>query len=71
LFSLQGLPDPLTMKSLIDRLEISTQSIELVKRRQKHTHDPILNPYSPEFLQQQLSPRPGQVKTIPVPKYAD
>jgi len=71
LFSLQGLPDPLTTKSPIDRLEISTQSIDLVKRRQKHTHDPIMNPYSPEFAQQQLSPRPTQAKKIPVPKYAD
>ena len=71
LFSLQGLPDPLTTKSLIDRLEISTQSIDLVKRRQKHTHDPIMNPYSTEFSQEQVSPRPAQAKKIPVPKYAD
>lgn len=71
LFSLQGLPDPLTTKSLIDRLEISTQSIDLVKRRQKHTHDPIMNPYSTEFSQQQASPRPAEAKKIPVPKYAD
>jgi hypothetical protein len=71
LFSLQGLPDPLTTKSLIDRLEISTQSIELVKRRQKHTHDPIMNPYSTEFAQQQPSTSPAQNKKIPVPKYAD
>lgn len=71
LFSLQGLPDPLTTKSLIDRMEISTQSIDLVKRRQKHTHDPIMNPYSREFSQQQLSPRPAQTKKIPLPKYAD
>lgn len=71
LFSLQGLPDPLTTKSLIDRLEISTQSIELVKGRQKHTHDPIMNPYSSEFSQQQLSPRPAPAKKIPVPNYAE
>ncbi len=71
LFSLQGLPDPLTTKSPIDRMEISTQSIDLVKRRQKHTHDPIMNPYSPEFSQQQVAPRPGQAKKIPLPKYAD
>ena len=71
LFSLQGLPDPLTTKSAVDRLEISTQSIDLVKRRQKHTHDPIMNPYSSEFSQQQSPPRPAQAKKIPVPKYAD
>jgi len=71
LFSLQGLPDPLTTKSLVDRMEIGTQSIDLVKRRQKHTHDPIMNPYSVEFSQQQTRPRPGQVKKIPLPKYAD
>jgi len=71
LFSLQGLPDPLTTKSLVDRMEISTQSIDLVKRRQKHTHEPIMNPYSPEFSQQQTPPKPAKVKKIPVPKYAD
>jgi hypothetical protein len=72
LFSLQGLPDPLTIKSPVDRMEISTQSIDLVKRRQKHTHDPIMNPFSPEFAQQQTAPRPSQAaKKIPVPKYAE
>ena len=71
LFSLQGLPEPLTTKSLIDRVEISTQSIDLVKRQQKHTHDPIMNPYSPEFAQIQQAPQPPQAKKIPVPKYAD
>ena len=71
LFSLQGLPDPLTTKSLIDRMEISTQSIDLVKKRQKHTHDPIMNPYSAEFAQLQVSPRPSQARKIPLPKYAD
>jgi hypothetical protein len=72
LFSLQGLPDPLTVKSPIDRLEISTQSIDLVKRRQKHTHEAMMNPYSPEFSQQQTTPRPSQAaKKIPVPQYAE
>lgn len=71
LFSLQGLPDPLTTKSPVDRLEIGTQSIDLVKRRQRHTHDPIMNPYSKEFLQQSAPPRQTQAKKIPVPQYAD
>ena len=71
LFSLQGLPDPLTTKSPVDRMEISTQSIDLVKRRQKNTHEPIMNPYSPEFSQHQPVQRPPQAKQIPVPKYAD
>ncbi len=72
LFSLQGLPDPLTVKSPVDRLEIGTQSIDLVKRRQKHTHEAMMNPYSAEFSQQQTTPRPSQAtKKIPVPKYAD
>jgi hypothetical protein len=71
LFSLQGLPDPLTTKSLIDRMEISTQSVDLVKQRQRHTHDPILNPYSREFSQHPLAPQPPTAKKIPLPKYAD
>lgn len=71
LFSLQGLPDPLTTKAPVDRIEISTQSIDLVKQRQRLTHDPILNPYSKEFAQQQLLPQPSKTKKIPLPKYAD
>lgn len=71
LFSLQGLSDPLTTKAQVDRVEISTQSIDLVKQRQRLTHDPILNPYSKEFSQQQLLPQTPKTKQIPVPKYAD
>jgi hypothetical protein len=71
LFSLQGLPDPLTPKALVDRMEISAQSVDLVKQRQRHTHDPILNPYSPEFSRHKLAPEPPTTKKIPVPKYAD
>jgi len=71
LFSLQGLPDPLTIKALVDRVEISTQSIDLVKQRQRHTHDPILNPYSKEFSHPRLPPQQPKAKKIPVPKYAE
>jgi hypothetical protein len=71
LFSLQGLPDPLTTKALVDRVEISTQSIDLVKQRQRHTHDPIPNPYSREISQDAPTPQPPTAKKIPVPKYAD
>ncbi|HKQ34881.1 MAG TPA: hypothetical protein VJT11_06215 [Nitrospiraceae bacterium] len=70
LFSLQGLPDPLTTKALVDRVEIGTQSVDLVKQRQQHTHDPIINPYSREFAQQpalQVNP----ARKIPLPQYAD
>lgn len=71
LFSLQGLPDPLTTKSLVDRVEFSAQSIDLVKQRQRHTHESILNPYSPEFGQQQPTVQAKPAKKIPLPKYAD
>lgn len=71
LFSLQGLPEPLTTKSLVDRVEISAQSIDLVKQRQRHTHDPILNPYSPDFAQQQPTMQAKPAKKIPLPQYAD
>lgn len=70
LFSLQGLPERLTTKATIDRLEISAQSLQLVKQRQRHTHEAILNPYSPEFAQQAAAPAPP-AKRIPVPKYAE
>lgn len=70
MFSLQGLPDPLTTKATVDRLEISAQSLQLVKQRQRNTHDPILNPFSKEFAQQ-APPLPPTAKKIPLPKYAD
>ena len=41
LFSLQGLPDRLTTNATIDRMEISAQSLQLVKQRQRHTHEAI------------------------------
>lgn len=70
LFSLQGLPDRLTTKASIDRMEISTQSLQLVKQRQRHTHEAIVNPYSSEFGERILPPA-VQPKQIPVPRYAE
>jgi len=69
LFSLQGLPDRLTPKVTVDRIEIGTQSLQVVRLRQRHTHEPILNPYSKEFEQQPPVPT-NPSRTIPVPKYA-
>lgn len=69
MFALQGLPDPLTAKAPIDRLEISTQSLPLVKLRQRNTHESVVNPYSKAFAQQ--PPPAAAVKKIPVPTYAD
>lgn len=70
LFSLQGLPDRLTKESLIDRVEIGTQSVEFITKRLRHTHEPILNPFSPQFEKQSIPP-PRSLKTIPVPHYAE
>ena len=70
LFSLQGLPDRLTPKVTIDRIEIGTQSLQVVRLRQRHTHEPIINPYSKEFEQQPPVPT-NPSRTIPVPKYAE
>jgi hypothetical protein len=70
LFSMQGLPDRLTTDALIDRLEISTQSLQLVTLRQRHTHEPVPNPYADQFGAP-LPPAKPATKTIPVPKYAE
>jgi len=70
LFSLQGLPDRLTRDSLVDRVEISTQSVEFITRRLRHTHEPTLNPFSAQFEKQPMPP-PRSLKTIPVPHYAE
>ena len=70
LFSMQGLPDRLTTEALIDRVEISAQSLQLVTLRQRHTHEPITNPYSEQF-DRQLAPTKPRARTVPVPKYAE
>lgn len=70
MFALQGLPEPLTTKALVDRMEISAQSLQLVQARQKHTHEAILNPFSKEFSELPPPP-PSAQKTIPRPQYAD
>ena len=70
LFSLNGLPDYLTVDSSIDRLEFAVQSLSRIHQIGRHTHEPILNPYSPEFAQRPPAP-PKPQKTIPVPVYAE
>lgn len=70
LFSMQGLPDHLTTKASIDRMEISTQSLQLVTLRQRHTHEPISNPYAYPVEQDAVPAKPLS-KPIPVPQYAE
>jgi hypothetical protein len=70
LFSMQGLPDRLTTNASIDRMEISTQSLQVVTLRQRHTHEPISNPYAYPVRQEALPTRPSS-KPIPVPHYAE
>jgi hypothetical protein len=69
IFSLQGLPDFLTLQTPVDRMEISAQSVQLVRERQRLTHEPIMNPFSREFALR--SPPPSKTKKVPVPQYAD
>lgn len=70
LFSMQGLSDHFTREALIDRIEISTQSLQLVTLRQRHTHERIPNPYSPHFDTPSAPFKPS-TKSIPVPKYEE
>ncbi len=70
LFSLNGLPEHLSLKTPIDRLEFTTQSLQLVRARQRLTHEPILNPFSSDFQNQPVRPAP-QPKPIPRPQYED
>lgn len=70
LFSMQGLPDTLTPRVPIDRVEIGAQSLRLVTQRQRHTHEPMLNPYSQEFARQAAAPA-KTAKPVPVPQYAE
>ena len=70
MFSVNGIPDYLTLQAPIDRLEITAQSLQVVKARQRLTHEPILNPFSQEFLKRPEFHRP-QKKGIPLPHYED
>ena len=70
IFSLNGIPDLLTLQTPFDRMEISTQSLQVVKTRQRLTHEPIMNPFSKDFAELPPPPKP-KPKTIPVPQYAD
>ena len=70
LFSLNGIPNYITSKSLIDRLEFTIQSLPLIQETRKHTHEPQLNPYSLEFSQRPPEPQKKK-KPIPLPEYAD
>ena len=70
MFAVNGIPNNLSIKTPIDRLEITTQSLQLVRRQQRLTHEPILNPFSPEF-QEGLPVEAPTVKSIPRPQYED
>ncbi len=70
LFSLNGLPNYLTVDSAIDRLEFTVQSLTRIHQIGRHTHEPMMNPYSLEFAQRPPEP-PKPKKTIPVPVYAE
>ena len=70
MFALKGVPDSLTLQTPFDRMEITTQSLQLVKTRQRLTHEAILNPFSAEFANLPTPPK-HKKKSIPTPKYAD
>jgi hypothetical protein len=69
MFSLQGLPEYLTLQTPIDRMEVGAQSMQLVRERQRLTHEPTLNPYSQEFARR--LPPPSKIKKVPVPQYSE
>jgi hypothetical protein len=70
MFAINGIPTYLSLQTPIDRLEITTQSLQIVTARQRLTHEPILNPYSPEFQKRPPPPSPTK-KSIPQPHYED
>jgi hypothetical protein len=70
LFAINGIPNILSIDTPIDRLEITTQSLQIVKTQQRLTHESTLNPYSPEF-QKRLPPPSPPIKSVPQPHYDD
>ncbi|WP_447971772.1 hypothetical protein [Nitrospira sp. M1] len=71
MFAINGLPDFLTLDAKIDRMEITTQSLQIVKTNQRLTHEPILNPFSEEVANQPPPAQGEKNKSIPQPQYAD
>jgi hypothetical protein len=70
MFSINGVPNYLSVHTPFDRLEITTQSLQVVTIRQRLTHEPIPNPFSPEFKPPPLSQTP-KIKPSPLPQYED
>jgi hypothetical protein len=70
MFAIEGIPNHFSLQTPIDRLEITTQSLQVVLARQRLTHEPILNPYSPEFQNRPPPASPAR-KSIPHPHYED
>ena len=70
MFAVNGIPNHFSIKTPIDRLEITTQSLQLVQRQQRLTHEPILNPFSAEFQNRPPVQAP-KAKSIPRPQYED
>ncbi|GJL66497.1 MAG: hypothetical protein NPIRA05_14680 [Nitrospirales bacterium] len=71
MFAINGLPDHLTLEAKIDRMEITTQSLQIVKNGQRLTHEPILNPFSKEVVNQPPPEHDKKNKSIPTPQYED
>jgi hypothetical protein len=70
MFAVNGIPKDLSVTTPIDRLEIATQSLQLIEHQQRFTHEPITNPFSSEFQKQRPIHTPT-VQSIPRPEYAD
>jgi hypothetical protein len=70
MFAINGIPTVLSVDTPIDRLEITTQSLQIVTTQQRLTHEPTLNPYSVEFQQRPPPPSPPN-KAVPQPHYED
>jgi hypothetical protein len=70
MFAINGIPAYFSVQTPIDRLEITAQSLQVVKARQRLTHEPIPNPYSSEFQHGPPAPSPV-IKSIPHPHYED
>lgn len=70
MYSLKGIPPYVTLQVPVERLELTSQSLSLIKTLQRHTHETISNPFSPEFVQRPPAPS-SPTKPIPRPQYAD
>jgi hypothetical protein len=69
LYATEPFPPRITLNENVDRVEITVDSLQLIKDHNKLTHEAMINPFSSKAASLPPPPEPPQ-KKIPRPRYA-